>query len=107
MVRRVLAYYLWRVEGVVVAESGADPEAVEAVRTAMTTGGAYAAAAAVGEELIDVFSVAGTVDDVVVGLARFGDAGLQLPLAWYTIGPDVDWALERLAREIAPAVCAR
>jgi 5,10-methylenetetrahydromethanopterin reductase len=106
-VRRVLAYYLWRVEGVVVSESGADPQAVEAVRNAMTTGGPYAAASAVSEELIDVFAVAGTVDDVLIGLARFADAGLQLPLAWYTFGPDVDWALDVLARQIAPAVCAR
>jgi 5,10-methylenetetrahydromethanopterin reductase len=106
-VRRVLAYYLWRVEGVVVSESGADPDAVAAVRAAMSDGGPYAAAAAVSEDLIDVFAVAGTVDDVVVGLARFGDAGLQLPLAWYTIGPDVEWALDVLAREVAPAVCQR
>lgn len=106
-VRRVLAYYLWRVEGVVVSESGADPEAVAAVRTAMTTGGPYAAAAAVSEELINVFAVAGTVDDVVVGLSRFAEAGLQLPLAWYTFGPDIDWALAALARDVAPAVCQR
>jgi len=106
-VRRVLAYYLWRVEGVVVEQSGADPEAVAAVRNAMTNGGPYAAASAVGDELIDTFAVAGTVDDIVVGLARFSDAGLQLPLAWYTFGPDVDWALDALAREVAPAVCQR
>lgn len=106
-VRRVLAYYLWRVEGVVVIESGADPEAVAAVRNAMTTSGPDAAAAAISDELIDVFAVAGTVDDVVVGLSRFADAGLQLPLAWYTFGPDVEWALEALARDVAPVVCQR
>lgn len=105
-VRNVLAYYLWRVEGVVVDESGADPEAVTAVRKAMEADGPGAAAASVSEGLIDVFAVAGTVDDVVTGLTRFADAGLQLPLAWYTFGPDVDWALEALARDVAPAVCA-
>jgi 5,10-methylenetetrahydromethanopterin reductase len=104
-VRRVLAYYLWRVEGVVITESGADPEAVEAVRTAMNNGGPHAAAAAVNDHLIDTFSVSGTVDDVVVGLAKFADAGMQLPLAWYTFGPDVEWAVEALAREVMPAVC--
>lgn len=106
-VRRVLAYYLWRVEGVVITESGADPEAVAAVRTAMDNGGPHAAAAAITDDLIDTFAVAGTVDDVVVGLARFADAGLQMPLAWYTFGPDVDWAIEVLARDVAPAVCQR
>lgn len=104
-VRRVLAYYLWRVEGVVVSESGADPEAVQAVRNAMNTSGPHAAASLINDHLIDTFSVSGTVDDVVVGLARYADAGLDLPLAWYTFGPDVEWALERLATEVLPAVC--
>lgn len=103
-VRRVLSYYLWRVEGVVVAESGADPEAVTAVRKAMDADGPAAAAAAVSDELIDIFAVAGTIDDVVTGLHRFADAGLQLPLAWYTFGPDVDWALQALAGDVADAV---
>jgi 5,10-methylenetetrahydromethanopterin reductase len=104
-VRRVLAYYLWRVEGVVVTESGADPELVAAVRQAMNTSGPQAAAGLINDHLIDIFSVAGTVDDVVFGLARYADAGMQLPLAWYTFGPDVEWALEALAREVLPAVC--
>ena len=34
-VKEVLAYYLARVEGVVVDEAGADPEAVAAVRAAV------------------------------------------------------------------------
>lgn len=104
-VRHVLAYYLWRVEGVVITESGADPEAVAAVRTAMQERGAESAAATVSEGLIDTFAVAGTVDDVVAGLARFADAGLDLPLAWYVFGPDVDWAITALARDVRPAVC--
>lgn len=104
-VRRVLAYYLWRVEGVVVSESGADPDAVQAVRNAMNASGPHAAAALINDHLIDTFAVAGTVDDVVVGLARYADAGMHLPLAWYTFGPDVEWALERLASDVLPAVC--
>ena len=104
-VRRVLAYYLWRVEGVVVDESGADPEAVRSVRTAMKDSGPTAAAAMISDELIDTFAVAGTVDDVVLGYARFAESGLGLPLAWYTFGPDVDWAMEALAREVRPAIC--
>jgi hypothetical protein len=91
---------------VVVAESGADPEAVIAVRNAMETAGPAEAAATVSEELIDTFAVAGTVDDVVAGLHRFASAGLQLPLAWYTFGPDVEWALQALAGEVAEAVRA-
>jgi hypothetical protein len=30
---------------------------------------------------------------------------MHLPLAWYTFGPDVEWALDRLAKEVLPALC--
>jgi 5,10-methylenetetrahydromethanopterin reductase len=98
----VLAYYLWRVEGVVVDRSGADPDAVAAVRRATADGGPDAGAATIAEALVDTFAVAGTPDDAVEGFRRFGPTGLTLPLAWYTFGPDVDWALEALARDVRP-----
>ncbi len=103
-VKPVLAYYLWRVEGVVVDQSGADPDAVAAVRRATAEGGPEAGAAVIGDELVDTFAVAGTADDVVEGLRRFGPAGLSLPLAWYTFGPDVEWALQALAHEVRDAL---
>ncbi len=106
-VREVLAYYLWRVEGVVIDESGADLDAVAAVRQAVTEGGVVAGAAMVADSLVDSFAVTGTVDDVVAQLEPFAEAGLALPLAWYTFGPDPDWAIEALAREVRPAVVAR
>ena len=87
-VREVLAYYLWRVEGVVVETSGADPDAVAAVRAAVASDGPAAGAAAVSEQLVDTFACAGTVDDVVSQLGAFAEAGLDLPLAWHTLGPD-------------------
>lgn len=100
----VLAYYLWRVEGVVVDRSGADPDAVAAVRAATADGGPEAGAAVVSEALVDTFAVAGTVDDVVAGYERFAGTGLTLPLAWYTFGPDVEWALEALAGPVRSAL---
>jgi 5,10-methylenetetrahydromethanopterin reductase len=105
-VRPVLAYYLARVEGVVIDESGADPEAVQAVRAAVADGGVEAGAAAVSEQLIDTFAVAGTVDDVIEGLLPFADAGLDLPLAWHTLGPDQASAIRLLAEQVRPAVLA-
>ena len=63
--REVLAYYLWRVEGVVVDTSGADPDDVEAVRAAVAADGPAAGANRVSEHLIDTFACAGTVDDVI------------------------------------------
>jgi 5,10-methylenetetrahydromethanopterin reductase len=103
-VREVLAYYLWRVEGVVIETSGADPEEVAAVRVAVEREGAGAGAAHVTDGLIDTFACAGTVDDVVEQLGAFADAGLHLPLAWHTLGPDPAEAVALLAGPIRGAV---
>ena len=56
------------------------------------------------EQLVDTFACAGTVDDVVCQLGAFADAGLDLPLAWHTLGPDPDAALELLAGPVRAAV---
>jgi 5,10-methylenetetrahydromethanopterin reductase len=103
-VREVLAYYLTRVEGVVVETSGADPDDVEAVRAAAGAEGGPAAAAFVSDHLIDTFAAAGTVDDVIEGLHRFVEAGIDLPLAWHTLGPDPDTALTALAGPVRTAL---
>ena len=104
-VREVLAYYLARVEGVVIEESGADDDHIDQVRQAVARDGVVAGASAVSEHLIDTFSVAGTPHDVVEGLAIYGEAGLQMPLAWYTFGPNPTEALYTIAREIRPELC--
>lgn len=104
-VREVLAYYLCRVEPVMIeAGSGADPDEVAAVAAAVAEGGVEAGARAVTDRLIDLFAVAGTVDDVVEGLRPFAEAGLGVPLAWHTFGPDPHWAIETLASEVRPVV---
>ena len=105
-VREVLAYYLARVEGVVIDESGADMDAVDAVRAAVAERGMRAGADAVSESLIDTFAVAGTPDEVASGLLAFAAAGMQLPLLWHTFGPDPQRAVGVLAREVRPAVLA-
>ena len=102
----VLAYYLARVEGVVVDRSGADPEAVAAVRAAVRRDGVAAGAAAVSGQLIDTFGVTGDTAEVIERLSRFGEAGMAMPLLWYTLGPDPTWAVGALAAEVLPAVRA-
>ena len=104
-VREVLAYYLARVEGVVIAESGADVEHIDKVRQVVAREGVAAGASAVSEHLIDTFSVAGTPHDVVEGLVIYADAGLQMPLVWHTLGPNPTEALYTIAREIRPELC--
>ncbi len=104
-VREVLAYYLYRVEGIMIdACDEADPAEVAAVAAAVAEHGVAAGARVVTEGLIDAFAVAGTVDDVVGGLGSFAAAGLDVALAWYTFGPDSTAAIETLAREVRPAV---
>jgi 5,10-methylenetetrahydromethanopterin reductase len=104
-VREVLAYYLARVEGVVVDLAAADLEAVAAVRTAVAERGVEVGAKTVSESLIDTFAVAGTVEEVVDGLLAFADAGMHVPLLWHTLGPDPTKAVEVLARDVRPAIC--
>ena len=104
-VREVLAYYLARVEGVVIEESGADPEHIDQVRQVVARDGVTVGASAVSEHLIDTFSVAGTPRDVAEGLAIYAEAGLQKPLVWHTLGPNPTEALRTIAREIRPELC--
>ncbi len=104
-VREVLAYYLFRVEPVMIdAGSGADPDEVAGVREAVATGGVAEGARVVSDGLIDRFAVAGTVEDVLAGFGLFAESGLHVPLAWYTFGPDPDWAIDTLARQVRPAL---
>jgi 5,10-methylenetetrahydromethanopterin reductase len=104
-VRSVLAYYLHRVEGVVVDEAGADPDAVADVRAAVRDHGVEAAAGRVGTQLIDVFAAAGDVDDVTERLRQYVDAGLRGVLGWHVFGPDPAVGLRLLAKEVWPHVC--
>ncbi|MGQ0847545.1 MAG: LLM class flavin-dependent oxidoreductase [Actinomycetota bacterium] len=103
-VREVLAYYLYRVEGVVVETSGVDPEQRASIRREVASKGVVAGARLVNDQLIDIFAVAGTVDDVIERLMPFARAGLQVPLAWHVFGPDRDWALAALAEQVRPAL---
>jgi len=100
--RQVITYYLWRVEPVVYETSGADPAAVEFVRSRVPEEGVDAVARRLPEELIDVFAAAGTPDTVMEKLAEFEEAGLKGVLAWYVFGPDPDEGL-RLLSEAARA----
>jgi 5,10-methylenetetrahydromethanopterin reductase len=99
-VRRVLAYYIHRVEPIVLSTSGADPEAIERVRAAVLESGVDAGARVVTDELIDVFAAAGDPEHVVARLQEYVAAGLRGVLAWHVIGPDPARALELLANEV-------
>ncbi len=97
---RVIAYYLWRVEEVVVAHSGADPEQVAAVRAAVAEGGPEAGARLVGDGLVDVFAAAGDPGHVADRLREYLGAGLRGVLGWHVLGPDPEAGLRLFARDV-------
>jgi 5,10-methylenetetrahydromethanopterin reductase len=99
-VRRVLAYYVRRVEPVVLSTSGADPDALERVRRGVLDDGVDAGAKLVTDEMIDTFAAAGTPEDVGARLQEYVRAGLRGVLAWHVIGPDRTRGLELLANEV-------
>jgi 5,10-methylenetetrahydromethanopterin reductase len=103
-VKPVLAYYLHRVEGVVIETAGADPDEVAAVRTAVFEYGIEAGAALVTDGLVDVFAAAGDPDQVAARLLEFERAGLRGLLAWHVIGPDRAAGLRLLIEEVHPRV---
>jgi 5,10-methylenetetrahydromethanopterin reductase len=103
-VRRVLAYYIHRVELVVLASSGADPDRLERVAKAVVERGAEAGAQLLDDALIDTFAAAGEPEHVAARLREFAAAGLRGVLAWHVIGPDRMRGLRLLAEEVWPRV---
>ncbi|TME96267.1 MAG: LLM class flavin-dependent oxidoreductase [Chloroflexi bacterium] len=87
-VRHVLAYYIHRVEPVVLSTSGADHEELERIRHVVLSDGVEAGARLVTDGLIDVFAAAGDAGHVAERLREYLQAGLRGVLAWHVIGPD-------------------
>jgi 5,10-methylenetetrahydromethanopterin reductase len=99
-VRHVLAYYVHRVEPVVLSTSGADPEEIERVREGVLDHGVATAARLVTDGLIDTFAAAGTPEQVAARLQEYVRAGLRGVLAWHVIGPNRTLGLQLLASEV-------
>jgi 5,10-methylenetetrahydromethanopterin reductase len=99
-VKHVMAYYIHRVEPVVLSTSGADPEAVARVRSTVLASGVEAGASLIDDDLIDVFAAAGEPEHVVARLREYTSAGLRGVLAWHVIGPDRMQGLRLLADEV-------
>jgi 5,10-methylenetetrahydromethanopterin reductase len=103
-VRDVLAYYIHRVEPVVLSTSGADADEIGRVRHAVFERGVEAGSGLISDGLIDTFAAAGTPDHVTARLQEYVRAGLNGVLAWHVIGPDRARALRLLADEVWPHV---
>jgi 5,10-methylenetetrahydromethanopterin reductase len=99
-VRHVLAYYVHRVEPVVLSTSGANPDEIERVRRAAVDDGVEAAAKLVTDGMIDTFAAAGTPDHVAARVQEYVRAGVRGVLAWHVLGPDRTRGLQLLASEV-------
>jgi alkanesulfonate monooxygenase SsuD/methylene tetrahydromethanopterin reductase-like flavin-dependent oxidoreductase (luciferase family) len=99
-----MAYYVHRVEPVVLSTSGADPDEIERVRRAVLEHGVEAGQSLVTDGMIDTFAAAGDPDLVVERLREYLAAGLRGVLAWHVIGRDRAQALQLLADEVRPRV---
>jgi 5,10-methylenetetrahydromethanopterin reductase len=101
-VRRVIAYYLYRVEGVVTEKSGGDPAAIADAHRAWPELGPDVATDRLSEDLIDVFAAAGTPEAVHERLRAYVDVGLDGVLAWWSgLGADPEDGLRLLAAEVS------
>ncbi len=103
-VREQLAYYLHRVEAVVTDKAGADPDAVAFVRTAVAEEGLAGGAAAITDELIDIFAIAGEPGHVTERFLEYADAGIKGLIAQHIPGPDRPAGLRLLAAEVLPHI---
>jgi 5,10-methylenetetrahydromethanopterin reductase len=86
--RRFIGLYLSLFPNVA-RETGLDPEFVRMLSEAFADGGVDTAAACVGDEVVDLLSAAGTVEDCRRRLEEYREAGVELPI----LAP-VDGALE-------------
>jgi 5,10-methylenetetrahydromethanopterin reductase len=101
-VRRVIAYYLYRVEGVVTEKSGGDPDAIADAHRAWPELGPEAATERLSEDLIDVFAAAGTPEAVHERLKAYIEVGLDGVIAWWSgHGADPEVGLRLLAAEVS------
>jgi 5,10-methylenetetrahydromethanopterin reductase len=103
-VKTRLAYYLHRVESVVHWKSGADLNAIAAVKGAVLEHGLPAGAAAVTDELIDTFAIAGDPDHAVERFRDYASAGIRGLIIQHVPGPERVEGLTLIAKEVVPNV---
>ncbi len=115
--REILAIYYHNVGEVAVSEVGSPSESMEllgvtaehyhSLDEALKSGGVQAAKKLIGDEEIRRSAVAGNPQDCVDQLIPFIEAGLNVPVAFHTIGPDKGKAIKLIGREVIPELNRR
>jgi 5,10-methylenetetrahydromethanopterin reductase len=99
-----LAYYLHRVEKIVREKSGADLRAIATFNDAVTTGGLKAGVAAITDEIIDTFAIAGDPDHAITRFREYARAGIRGLIVQHVPGPERVAGLTLIAKEVVPNV---
>lgn len=84
--------------------AGVSEEEVRFVKDRVEKLGFIRAASELDDALVRKVAIAGTPDDVVVGLRRFLGSGLELPIVWDIIGPDRRHSLRLIAEQVMPKI---
>lgn len=110
--REILAIYYHNVGEVAVSNVGSPGDSLELLGVtkehyweldkALNSGGVEEAMTLIGNEEIDRSAVAGTPSECVDQLVRFIEAGLNVPIAFHTMGPDKREAIRLMGEEVIP-----
>jgi 5,10-methylenetetrahydromethanopterin reductase len=100
--KEFFTYYLLRVERIVTEKAGVTEEQLESLREVAQKDGLSAAASQVSDELLFKMTVAGTPEDCIKGLQSYRGTGLDLPLAWFVLGPDPVNSVRLLGSDVLP-----
>ena len=100
--REMLATYVDHVGEGLGPFLGLSGEELDAYHRAFQSGGVKAAAPLVTEDLIDRLAVAGGPEECLERLLAYREAGLDLPIAFHTLGPDRARALRLIGERLVP-----
>ena len=84
--------------------AGVSEEEVSFVKGSVEKLGLLRAASELDDELVRKVTIAGTPDEVVLGLRRYLGSGLKLPIVWEIIGPNRRRSLSLIARDVMPKI---
>ncbi len=105
----VVAFIVAGCPDVVIERHGLSPDDVnkvrEALNNAFTKGDWPSVQKAVTDEMVDVFSISGTPDEVISKIEELSKAGVTQIVAGSPIGPNKKKSIELIGKEIIPRFC--
>jgi len=84
--------------------AGVSEEEVSLVKGSVERLGLAGAALEIDDALVQKVVIAGTPDDVVLGLRRYLGTGLRLPIVWDIIGPNRRHSIDLIAKHVMPKI---